>query len=364
MVFDGLGGKRHIEGILEGLSDTFQIDCYAVGARHLETKSNKFALSNSAFYRDVFRVMLLSNATPILFRKTLFGMYVVAMIKCLLWCVGKKCTVFFEFNGISGDFRLKAALPRRLAIMTNIPPLLIANGVYAVNQNIAQRLSKWAQITKTDLAVGVNGCFKPSLIRADCPREELSEFAGLLSHGSNQKDLVFFFYGSNQPKYHLREFILSLEELKSQLSCVVYMVGHDFESFEYFSTVKNLGPMAPVDFENLVASLEHSNKWGLIPLDLLPAGSDVIPIKAMDYITAGLRIFHSSACLTGDELVEISESYQIGDERSLKAKLLKIKSLSYSEPDQSELQRLCDHHSWSKTLDSVKEMLLKHQLIR
>ena len=245
-----------------------------------------------------------------------------------------------EYNGISGDVRVSNRVMKLIFLYLNSLPMLVYDRAYCVNENIANRLASTVFVKPSKVFVCPNGCFvlgKKQLNRKN----------------HNQIELVF--YGSDQPKYHLEWLLDTLST--SDYIHTVHLFGHELERYSNFSKVKCHGIKRPGDFiaELQVLLIEGSNLFGVIPLDILPAGTDIVPIKAMDFLSVPIPILSSNACLSQKDFSKIRYCYNVGDRNSLLG-VVEHLALNQEYTDSywnKKLDEVMLKYSWSETLKSL-----------
>ena len=354
VVSNKLGGKQHIEGTIYGLEQDFKIKLYAVDAKEIEADCEKIEIKRERFYRQLFGVLWSSAGSQILLRKTLAGLYYCVFLKCLFFLFGRRLCLFFEFNGISGDFRIQSALGRKVMWLINVLPLVGVDGVYAVNRNIRERLSTFAELVGCSIVVGENGCFpSPGIAKRGCQDE-----AETMTPVVNQC-LDIYFFGAQQDKYHLDFVCSALNDLAVGMDVKLHLVGKEFYHQERFEFVIAPGQMTPAEFTQYVAKTRRKNACGVIPLDRLDAGRDIIPIKAMDYLTAGLPLLHSSNCLSSLPPSAATCCYQADDQESFSRAIQSLVNVNQTLRLEIETacQDLSDTYSWRQTMRPVSDML-------
>lgn len=357
VISDMLGGKQHIEGILYALQPHFEVFFYGIDATEISAQCEKISLNKKMFYRQIFKVLWAANGQKVLFRKTLIGMYFCCLVKILMFLFHRKIFMYFEYNGISGDFSVSNRFLSKVLLYANVVPAILFSGIYAVNENIAMRIKRYAKIASCSVTVGENGCFPMAEESSKLVHENWSREVCGLDRKNSRLDLYFF--GAKQEKYHLR---MLVEEVGALIpgSVTLHLVGNGFEEFEHFVSVKAVGPLTPPEFTRYVSATRGDNAWGIIPLNKFNAGADVVPIKAMDYLTAGLPLLHSTACLSKFPISAAVQSYSAESGQALNEALRKLQTYSHKDMDDVRLTvyDLAASHSWRKKLRPVINMLM------
>ena len=340
VVSDQLGGKRHIEGVIEGFGDDFETTFISYDSELIDANCGCREVSPSFYYIRIAKLILKSSYDVINFRKTLIGMYICLLPILLMKIFGHKTIYILEYNGISGDFRVSNKIIRQVFLYLNSLPMLVYDRAYCVNENIANRLSATIFVKPSKVFVCPNGCFVSDKIKFN-------------RKNRNQIDLVF--YGSDQPKYHL-EWLLDTLSISDYIQ-TIHLFGHGLERYSSFSKVKCHGAKRPSDFitELQILLIEGSNLFGVIPLDILPAGTDIVPIKAMDFLSVPIPILSSNACLSQKDFSEVRYCYNIGDRNSLLGVVEHLAlNQEYTDPYWNQkLDEVMLKYSWSETLKSL-----------
>ena len=340
VVSDQLGGKRHIEGVIEGFGDDFETTFISYDSKLIDAKCGSREVSPSFYYIRIAKLLLTSSYDVINLRKTLVGMYICLLPILLMKIFGHKTIYILEYNGISGDFRVSNRVMKLIFLYLNSLPMLVYDRAYCVNENIANRLASTVFVKPSKVFVCPNGCF-------------VSGKKQLNRKNHNQIELVF--YGSDQPKYHL-EWLLDTLSTSDYIQ-TVHLFGHELERYSNFSKVKCHGIKRPGDFiaELQVLLIEGSNLFGVIPLDILPAGTDIVPIKAMDFLSVPIPILSSNACLSQKDFSKIRYCYNVGDRNSLLG-VVEHLALNQEYTDSywnKKLDEVMLKYSWSETLKSL-----------
>ena len=329
MVSNELGGKRHIEGVILGFSSHFETTFISDDSAMLDAQCKCIEVSRSFYYFQIAALLFRSSFDVVNFRKTLIGMYICMWPILLMKIFGDRTTYILEFNGISGDFRVSNKILKRLFLYLNALPLLVYDKAYCVNDNIANRLASVFFVTESKLYVCPNGCFITGNNHTKRKKQ-------------NQIELVF--YGSDQAKYHIEWILQSVKHCNYVTK--IHLFGHGLDRYLKYSKVECYGATKPSKFVTKLNELLDSgiNLYGIIPLDVLPAGFDIIPIKAMDYLSVPIPIISSNACLSQADFDGVRFSYIVGDSDSL---LNTIKYVAL-EGEYSEIY-------WERTLSVVAQ---------
>ncbi|OAH06919.1 hypothetical protein pfor_22c2455 [Rhodobacteraceae bacterium SB2] len=337
LIKNGLGGKRHIEGIIESCPGHIRLSVASVDAHNLQGNYSVINLDRIYFYYQIFLLMRRSNFSAVIVRKTLFGMYLFAGLLLILRLYKQQPKAVIEFNGISGDFRIKNRLIRFIFLIINIIPLYFYDYVYAVNSNIRDRIVKFQSNLSEKILVCANGCFIVNNQRCIASKP-YSKFQ-------------FVFYGSNQDKYHLYDFCMHINKLAEGYH--IDLIGYGFESFNEFKNVRVLGAMSSTQFTEYLMSQECI-PIGIIPLDNLFGQVNIVPIKAMDYISFGLPVLHSVHCLhsfRGNLSFCEADIYNPSNFKSKLAHFSKI--LDKPESVRSNIEELRYKYSWKRNLEPL-----------
>ena len=347
VVADQLGGKTHIEGVLEAMQDSFNVTLATVDAGLVSGRFQPINMPSSRhqFYFKLFKMMWSDRYAVFLMRKTIGGLWAVNIFNTFISLFGRRKKVIFEFNGISGDFRFDSGIPRLVLTWLNLAPLSLGGGVYAVNENIAKRVLSNCFSKSCRVVVGENGCFSKI---GNFKRQAKDEAEGV----------TFFFFGADQAKYHLTWFLDAFCRFDPAMTKRVLLIGRGLEKYEHYPYVEAVGHLTLREFVEFVQQERTRNSWGVVPLDRLPSGSDVVPIKSMDYLSAGLPIIHSDTCLGAFEDSPSFLSYRNGDVESIESV---FSSCILDESERSEIDRdiarLVHENSWTVKLKPVRDLI-------
>lgn len=359
-ISDGIGGKVHIQGVIRGLSD--QLDLSVVGLDldllpYQDKFFTKVDLSNKgkslAFYREVLAYIWNAGGDDVfLYRKTLIG---IIFLFPLLWLkknLSPKQLHIVEMNGVSGDFRGYA--PWKSSLMAYINALLVwpFDKIYAVNNNIAERLVGTKLLATDKVIVCKNGCFGPQF-----------NFVELLSlKDSPNRNINFVFYGSLQKHYALLDFVEAIKiygQRNPEINFVVHFIGPRFDELDLGPLVKMPGVMNLVEFATYIKKI-GLNTWGLLPLRFTEGKTDVLPIKILDYISCGLPILSTFEPLEfHGRTQKIVFTYNLNHYKSVFELLDYVVELSSDEI--LKLRKGClqiaESNDWKKTLMPLNDCL-------
>ena len=292
VLLDRLGGYSHILGVIEGLSKGFDVSLwsYAVGSVNVDSERviSKEIPSKSYYWEIVKEFISDRNSIGFVFRKTLLGMYCVAVAIIFKRMRGDKQKYFMEFNGISGDYRL--GWGKQVFLLINVLPLFVFDGIYCVNEGIRQRLIGTRLVSKDKVFTCLNGGGKIIAQYEDVERHRVSGDA-----------VNLFYYGADRDFYHLDELVGVIGEFnsngKNEVKIVLHLIGPGMNRFDAENVV-SYGERDIYQFGDIVDQVEGM-AWGVIPLNRLKGGEDIEPIKTFDYMRLGLPILHSQYCLRG-----------------------------------------------------------------
>ena len=90
VVSDQLGGKRHIEGVIEGFGDDFETTFISYDSKLIDAKCGSREVSPSFYYIRIAKLLLTSSYDVINLRKTLVGMYICLLPILLMKIFGHK----------------------------------------------------------------------------------------------------------------------------------------------------------------------------------------------------------------------------------------------------------------------------------
>jgi glycosyltransferase involved in cell wall biosynthesis len=359
-ISDGIGGKVHIQGVIRGLSD--QLDLSVVGLDldllpYQDKFFTKVDLSNKgkslAFYREVLAYIWNAGGDDVfLYRKTLIG---IIFLFPLLWLKKILCPKqlhIVEMNGVSGDFRGYA--PWKSSLMAYINALLVwpFDKIYAVNNNIAERLVGTKLLAKDKVVICKNGCFGPQFNFVDLSNLKDSPI----------RNINFVFYGSLQKHYALLDFVEAIKKYgqrNPEINFVVHFIGPRFEELDLGPFVKMPGAMNLVEFATYIKKM-GLNTWGLLPLRFTEGKTDVLPIKILDYISCGLPILSTFEPLEfHGRTQQIVFTYNLNNQKSVFELLDYVVELSSDEilKLREGCLQIAEFNDWKKTLMPLNNCL-------
>lgn len=329
VISDNLGGKAHVLGILDVIGREFNttfVGKYTDGVRKEIKKIKTLEITNKFYLFSIFlNVLNDNNCNCFLFRKTLVGMYVIALSILIKRYIlrHKKQKFIIEMNGISGDFKVDNSILRFLLLYLNAVPLIFFDYVYCVNTNISNRLLNTKLIDEKKIFVCLNG--GPTLDLE--PAQDCS---------FNENEISLIYIGADQKKYHIDKIASLIEFHNNEKSNpIIYMdlFGSNLEKYNTNKYIRVHGHMAPSEFRVLIKNL-RCHKWGIIPLDQIVniSENNVSPIKTFDYMSCGLPIIHSSSTLKDVDIEKkFTLEYNVNSEKSILNVLSQIKNHSVGE---------------------------------
>jgi len=359
-ISDGIGGKVHIQGVIRGLSDQLDLSVVGIDLDLLPYQDKYFTkvdLSNKGksfhFYREVLTyIWNIGGDDVFLYRKTLLGIIFLFPLLLLKRISSPRQLHIVEMNGVSGDFRGYA--PWKLSLMAYINALLIwpFDKIYAVNNNIAERLVGTKLLSKDKVLICKNGCFGPQF-----------KFDDLLDlKDSPNRNVNFVFYGSLQKHYALLDFVAVIKKYgqrNPEINFVLHFIGPGFQELDLGSFVKMPGSMNLIEFANYVKKI-GLNTWGLLPLRFTEGKTDVLPIKILDYISCGLPIFSTFDPVEFNlRTQKVVLTYNLDQHQSIFEALDFIVGLSTDEilKYRKGCLELAESHDWNKTLIPLNNCL-------
>jgi hypothetical protein len=279
----GLGGMSHVEGVANSLSKKYRTILVGKSIKLSDDISDrvfKQDVDGGNFYIGIFlNILMDKNSEIFIIRKEKKAILII--ILCFIikrYILNIKFTSIIEVNGISEEFSSKKNFVRKLLRWIEIRAVSSFDVIYAVNENLKERISNLIGNPDKKIIVCENGGGDP-----------WSDVSPVIEDDSETN---FIFYGANQSHYHVGEFINSVESGFGDRKFKIILIGYNFERFSR-SRVDAPGSMGKRDFYEYISRLP-GKKFGLIPLEFVPNLNGVVPIKALDYLRSGLPIICSN----------------------------------------------------------------------